>query len=210
MNKWNVKRYISNIFDSNCFLVTNGIYSIVIDPSVSYEIIKKDIKGKFLGVLITHGHFDHFSEIESFMKIPNVLFYCHKNAIKKLENNVYNCSKLCNMDIEIKTDERFITVSKGQIEMEKDFSIEVMETPGHTDCSICFLIDDLIFTGDFLFNGSIGRTDLYTGSSVVMNKSLQEFKNDKSLKKYYDYVIYPGHENITTLDNELKTNPYLL
>lgn len=209
MSKWVAKRYISKAIESNCYLVTNGKYSLVIDPSVSYDEIKKDIKGKLVAILITHGHFDHFYEIKSYLNIPDILFYLHENAIKKLENGLINYSRIYGLRYEIKTDERFITVKDGTLKIFDDLEIEVFEKPGHSDCSICFLFDDLLFTGDFLFKNSIGRCDLQTGNSTQMMLSLNSLKEEKRLKKYFDYVIYPGHDDITTLSEEFKYNPYL-
>ena len=90
-----------------------------------------------------------------------------------------------------------------------DFDISLILTPGHSDCSYTILIDDLLFTGDFLFKESIGRTDLYTGSSFIMNQSLKKIINLDLLKKNEDYYIYPGHGDYTTLNYEKKYNYYL-
>ena len=209
MNKWNVKRYISRAIESNTYLIYNDKYSFVIDPSVSYDVIKKDIKNKLVAVLITHGHFDHFYEIESYMKLDNIKFYCHQNAIKKLENGLINFSRIYGIRLEIKTDDRFICVKEGKLNLTDDVIIDVIYTPGHSDCSLCYVFGDVIFTGDFIFKNSIGRTDLHTGNSVVMNESLKNFKSDKRLKQFENYVIYPGHEDATTLEDEFHYNPYL-
>ena len=209
MSKWTVKRYISKAIESNTYLIQNDEYAFVVDPSVSYDIIKKDIKGKLVGVLITHGHFDHFYEIDSFLPLNDIKFYCHQNAIKKLENGLINYSRIYGIRLEIKTDERFITVNDGLLQLTSDTSIDVIYTPGHSDCSLTYLFDDILFTGDFIFKGSIGRTDLHTGSSVVMQDTITKFKNDNRLKKFFDYVIYPGHDDVTSLNQEYHLNPYL-
>lgn len=87
-----------------------------------------------------------------------------------------------------------------------DLKFKVIKTKGHTNDSISFYFKEqnIMFTGDFIFEGTIGRTDLETGNIEEMKKSIEK------LKKYpINTIIYPGHGNKTTLENELKTNPYL-
>ena len=81
--------------------------------------------------------------------------------------------------------------------------IKVIELFGHTDCSLGFIIDYDIFCGDAIFLGSIGRTDLYSGNFNEMKKTTKKVKQIKE-----NYTIYPGHGDITTLDNEKKNNYY--
>ena len=82
------------------------------------------------------------------------------------------------------------------------FKFDVLFTGGHTFDSVTFIFDNVIFTGDFLFKGTIGRTDLETSSVYDMKRSLEKIKK-------YSGIIYPGHGISTTLEYELKTNPYL-
>ena len=79
-----------------------------------------------------------------------------------------------------------------------------MDTPGHTNCSSMYVIENAIFSGDTLFKGSVGRTDLWTGNPVQQKQTLQ---NIRSLKR--NYIIYPGHDESTTLAEEIQTNRYL-
>lgn len=87
-----------------------------------------------------------------------------------------------------------------------DLKLNVIKTKGHTNDSISFYFKEqnIMFTGDFIFEGTIGRTDLETGNIEEMKKSI------KKIKKYpLNTIIYPGHGNKTTLEKEIKTNPYL-
>lgn len=96
---------------------------------------------------------------------------------------------------------------KEQIYKIDDFEFEVIYTKGHTDDSISFYFEKekVIFTGDFVFKNSIGRTDLETSSNEEMQKSIEK------LKKYpKDITIYPGHGKETTLEEEIKTNPFFI
>ena len=201
-----VRTYISNYVDSNCYVVYNEKYAFLIDPSVPYEVIKKDLKVDLIAIIITHGHFDHFMELNSYLNISNIKIYLHEEAIKKLENASLNYSKEFLRPFEIKCDDRFIKV-KDQI--KEDLEVNFIETFGHSNCSLTILIDNLLFTGDFLFKGSIGRCDLYSGNNVMMKLSLEKIKKYPLLSKYDDYYIYPGHGDFTTLNYEKKYNYYV-
>lgn len=90
-------------------------------------------------------------------------------------------------------------------EKTKHFNFEIIETKGHTNDSVTYYFKEqnIMFTGDFLFKGTIGRTDMPTGDSNEMKKSIEK------IKKYpKETIIYPGHGEKTTLDEEIKTNPY--
>ena len=204
-----VRTYVSSFLDSNSYVVYNDKYMIIIDPSVPYEKIRADFKQTLVGIFITHGHFDHFYELKSYLNVnnPDLKVFLHKNAIEKLQNSYLNYSSLYK-ELEINCDSRFVTVEEVSFKYY-DFDISLILTPGHSDCSYTILIDDLLFTGDFLFKESIGRTDLYTGSSFIMNQSLKKIMNLELLKKYDDYYIYPGHGDYTTLNYEKKYNYYL-
>ena len=204
-----VRKYISKSLDSNCYLLYNNDFTIVIDPSVSYNEIKKDLKSDIIGIILTHGHFDHFYELDSYLKNTNAKIYLHKNAIKKLEDGYINYSRMLGPRLEFICDERFIEVKEGPCLMDNGFTLNIKEMPGHSDCSIIIIVDDIIFSGDFIFRNSIGRCDLYSGDNVKMNLSLLRFKDNNLFIDYDDYIIYPGHEEMTTRNEEIKHNPYL-
>jgi glyoxylase-like metal-dependent hydrolase (beta-lactamase superfamily II) len=85
------------------------------------------------------------------------------------------------------------------------YKFKIIETPGHTLGSICYLMDDkILFSGDTLFNGSIGRTDFPNGDYNKMVKSLNKLKN---LPGYI--IVYPGHGEATTIEEEISYNPYM-
>ena len=81
----NVRVFSSKIMGANCYLVSDGVNSIVIDPCVNYNVIRKFVKGSLKGVFITHGHFDHIECLDSYLKEnDNLLIYLHKNCVRKL------------------------------------------------------------------------------------------------------------------------------
>ena len=191
---------------ANTYLVSNETNAIIIDPACDIKYLKKQIKNKkILGIFLTHGHFDHFKNLEDTINEFNVKCYLHKNAYEKVMDietsyaNMFGYFTVPNVK-----KEDFIFVNDGQSILLENIKIKTIFTPGHTNCSVVYIIDDLMFSGDTLFNMSVGRTDLATGNSVVQMNTLNMLKKMK-----IDYKIYPGHENSTTLFYEQKYNPYM-
>ena len=191
---------------ANTYLVSNDKFAIIIDPSYDIKYLKKYLGDKkVLGVFLTHGHYDHFKNLEDTIKVLNVKCYLHKNAFEKVFNietsyaNMFGCFKTPNLNKEV-----FVFVNDGQSISLDNITIKCIFTPGHTNCSVVFIIEDLMFSGDTLFNMSVGRTDLATGNSNAQMNTLNMLKKMK-----VDYKIYPGHENSTTLFYEQKYNPYM-
>ena len=208
-----------NIGYSNCYVVNfnnedDESISIIIDPSVPYRYLKKDIKGKLKAIILTHGHYDHFSELESCLENnKDVPIYLHKNALNKLNDPYGNCSQMFGVNYTIDKNKYNFIYTNDKIELEysngKKEELLVFNTPGHTNCSITIMYENYLFTGDFLFNNSIGRTDLYSGNPVEMKKSLEWIKGLMKYDSKDNYFIYPGHEEETNLIDELKYNYYL-
>lgn len=161
---------------TNCYILTQNNNCIIIDPGDQFYTIEEQIKGyNLMGILITHRHPDHIGAVEKLVKTYKV--------------HVFDKSNL-----------------KEQKYKIGDFNFEVIYTPGHTSDSISYYFYDynFMFTGDFLFKDSIGRTDMPTGSSEEMKQSLNK------IKEYNDRIkIYPGHGDITNLGIEKVSNPFL-
>ena len=98
-----------------------------------------------------------------------------------------------------------ILFNGGDVFEEGSTKIKVLHTPGHTAGSVCYVLEKCIFTGDTLFEGTVGRTDFPTGDFVTLKKSLEMIKNLSG-----DYKLFSGHGLETTLSEEKQTNPYLL
>lgn len=216
--KINVRTYITPLIESNMYVVKSENATIIIDPSTSYSVVSKYLDGKLDAIFLTHCHYDHFNRLMTYLTSPlndpntNLLkkkipIYLHPNAKKKLTSPVANCSKMFNEDFcDPLTDQNVIEIKESIINI-KDMAIQVVETFGHTNCSLTYIIDENMFTGDFLFNMTIGRTDLATGNNVMMGLSLEWVKNLS--KKGINYTIYPGHNDYTTLLEEMKFNRFL-
>ena len=169
-----VKRIITGDIEENCYVIENEKHSLIVDPGDDFDKIVKEVTLPVLGVLITHRHFDHIGALEKVL-------------------DKYKCQ----MFDYYSTDEEDFKIF--------DFNFSVIHTPGHTEDSVCYYFynDKIMFTGDFLFKESIGRTDL-GGNDIDMRKSIEK------IKKYdKDIIIYPGHGDESTIGYELENNIYL-
>lgn len=202
----NIEKFNSRIFNANCYVVSNDRQAIIIDPCVPLSNLKKELENKeVLGIFLTHGHFDHISNLEEYLKVYDVKIYCHKNAKEKLMDEKKNYSTIAKKPLTLNYDDvKYCFLKEGTFNLG-DISINVIETPGHTDCSLCYVIDGNMFSGDTLFKGSVGRCDLYSGNTYKLMQSIEKIKRlDPEL------IVYPGHDGITSIKIEKITNRYLI
>ncbi len=201
-------------FSSNTYVIgEKNKPCVVIDlGSTSDRVINyiKDNHTSCLGVLLTHGHFDHIRGLEKFLKEFHCTVFVHENDEKFFSEPRYNGSLM--IDGSPKT----VNVSSNNIyllddEDEINFGggllfFKVIATPFHTTGSVCYLCEkeNALFTGDTLFRGSIGRTDLPDGKTRLIESSLSKIK-----KLNPELKIYPGHGDVSTLHDELEENIYL-
>ena len=199
-----VKRLEVGAIQTNCYIISSDFsdMALVVDPGGNYEQIIAEINSlnKRVGaVLLTHAHFDHVLETHKFNEL-GAKVYLHKNDIPFV-NSDGNLARIFGFNYT-----PFI-VDNELIEGLFDicgFKVRVIETPGHTDGSVCFLIDDLLFSGDTLFNLGFGRTDFPSGSSGKLYNSIK-----KLFALEGDYKLYPGHGFTSTLNYERLNNPAL-
>lgn len=195
-----IKTYILGPIQTNTYMLTIGDEAILIDPASKPEKCIELLKDKKLvAILLTHGHFDHIKAVDGLYQKYNCPVYLHEDD-EYLARDKYSGKDFGLVSyISVET----IPLKEGVMEIG-EFKFEVVFTPGHTSGSVVYVFEDAIFTGDTLFKGSVGRTDLEGGSSRELNQSLNYFRY---LKK--DYLIYPGHDTPTTLSEELRYNPFL-
>ena len=205
-----IVRIPSEGYGSNCWVMIDeesGEY-VLIDPSPSGEAFlefteKRGLKKESLKyILLTHGHFDHITGADEIRDASGAPLAIHeadadflitdKNAYKYFfrEELIMRPAEMILRDGDV------LTLGKSEI--------KVMHTPGHTEGSVCFFAGDVIFTGDTLFDRSIGRTDLIGGSQALLEDSLRKLC---ALRR--DYQIYPGHGSVSTISKQIKFNPYL-
>lgn len=192
---------ITTQFATNTYIVLGEFGTAVIDPGGStQEILNKlkELKRVPDAVLLTHGHYDHTFSCAEFNKLGAIIY------MSSLDNYlVENGGHLAKRGTIV---EKFIynDIADGQTIKVKDLSFSVMVTPGHTPGSVCYLLDNYIFSGDTLFKGTIGRTDLPGGDINQMQNSLK-----KIMSISQDYIVLPGHGPSTDLKTERRINPFL-
>lgn len=201
---YKIESFCDNPNNANTYLIYNDNECIIVDPANNIQILNKYIENrKIAGILLTHGHYDHFKELDKLLD-KDIFVYMHKNAYTKLLDigssyaKMFGCNKPCKIE-----NEQIKFVGDHEKLCLGSFLVKCLYTPGHTDCMISYLIDDNMFSGDFLFKHTVGRTDLVTGSLIRMQNSLREIRKYKG-----NLQIYPGHGDPTTLEEELKNNHF--
>lgn len=194
----------TNSYDENAYLVVRSDDVTIIDPGFNFDSIDKYLTEnnlKISRVLLTHGHADHIGELAKFMKKYDFKTYINELDVPFLSDEELNCSKGLGIKVSIKN---LVNVFPVNDKDEIDGFI-FYHSPGHTQGSSLIQIKDILFTGDTLFQGSIGRTDLPTGSLSALNQTLKMIVASFSKKT----IILPGHYRKTTLKDEIQNNPYL-
>ena len=190
----------SGLLQTNTYIVSKESNCIIIDPAFGYnQIIKyvEEKKFKVLGILLTHGHFDHIEACNDLANKYNCKVYISINDLSLLLDPVLNGSKRY-LKRELSVDKKHITAIDKEIILKLDnFMIDVMFTPGHSKGSCCFLIDEKLFSGDTLFKDGIGRVDLPTGNLKEMDKSLRYIFTLNN-----DVIVFPGHGDETSILKE--------
>ena len=196
-----IKCFVLGPIGTNTYLLTQGNDAILIDPASKAEKLI-DILGDYnlLGILLTHGHFDHIKAVDGLYDKYHCPVYLHEKdeELARDKNSGVDFGLVSYISCPI------VKLQEGKMNIGT-FNFEVIFTPGHTQGSVIYLFDDCIFTGDTLFKGSVGRTDLKGGDARQLKDSLRIFKNFNK-----NYVIYPGHEESSTLLDELANNYYLM
>ncbi|HCW54252.1 MAG TPA: MBL fold metallo-hydrolase [Clostridium sp.] len=196
-----VETIIAGMYEENCYLLIDDKTKEcgIIDPGGNAKGIENVIQSKGLEakfILITHGHSDHVDGVEEISKDLNIPFYISKTDEEYMKKDDMVFGAFLKSPIYLKEGD---TVAFGS------HTIKVIETPGHTKGGLCFLVDDLLFTGDTLFQGTIGRSDLPGGD---MGELINNIKT-KLLPLGDDIKVFPGHGPSSTIGFEKVRNPYL-
>ena len=197
--------YAAGSVGTNNYVVSddNGITAIIDcdgNPAPLYSYIEKN-NLKVTHIMLTHGHYDHTGSVNEVAEHYGCTIVGCAKEMRVFTDPSINCSHFCCGDIIVHPD---VLVNNGDVVKVGDMEFEVLETPGHTEGSICYICKDTIFSGDTLFQGSCGRTDLPTGN---WNDIIQSLKKLAALPG--DYQVYSGHGPATTLETERRTNPYM-
>jgi len=192
---------------TNCYILQSNHGAIIIDPGDEPERIVRflnDIKVKPTQIIATHTHFDHVLGVDSIRAKLNVPFLIHRDDLSMLESMQNRVRQF--MGFEVPPPPKVDRYLKdGDLLNVGDERIHVLHTPGHSPGSISLSGDGYVFTGDALFNQSIGRTDLPGGDLKTLMYSIREklFKLDDAT------TVYPGHGAETTIGDEKLANPFV-
>ncbi|MEA3352606.1 MAG: MBL fold metallo-hydrolase [Campylobacterota bacterium] len=188
----NIKAAPMGPYQTNCYIVEKDGIEVIIDPGVDAVSWVMDNVKNPKAILNTHGHFDHVwsnSELKQKLNLP---VYCPKGDCFMLEKDPFSHgTPPSKADVEVNEDETFVFDT---------IEVKFHHFPGHTPGCSAIEIEDNLFSGDFIFQGSIGRVDFPFSNPQDMKKSI-----NKVLKWDKDFIIYPGHGNMTTLENEKKS-----
>jgi len=185
--------------DTNCYIVTDEATNktAVVDPGDDGERLAQTLRTMGLSVeyiFLTHGHYDHVGGVKALHDATGAPVYLHE-ADLKLPGTITH-GPLTYTD----------TYADGDTLVLGGISFTVLHTPGHTPGSVCLLAgEDVLFSGDTLFAGSCGRTDLPGGSPDEMLASLKKLAGLPG-----DRTVYPGHGDFTTLGSERENNMFML
>ncbi|MCX4377116.1 MAG: MBL fold metallo-hydrolase [Lachnospiraceae bacterium] len=205
-----VKRRVLSACQTNCYYVyREGADDIVIiDPGSNGEIVYDDIKGlgfeKVAGILLTHGHGDHTGGARRLKELSGAKIYAYEDEAEILKDPEKNLSGWFGTAYGFDADEYF---HDKQTFTMAGVTFTVFYTPGHTKGGCCYYVeeDGVLFCGDTIFNGSVGRTDFYSGSINELARSIR----DRILTLPDETKLYSGHGDRTTVEYERKYNPCL-
>ena len=187
---------------TNCYILEDDTTgkAAVIDPGDEagriLKVLEED-KVEVEYILLTHGHYDHTTAVPELARtFPQAAIYIHKADANGAGSQLF---PLAGQVEGLKYYDEGDTLPLGSL------TIQVLHTPGHSPGSVTLKVEDVLFTGDTLFCGSMGRTDLGGGSYEQIMASLKRLGELEG-----DFHVCPGHDRTSTLDRERKYNPFLL
>ncbi len=200
---------VCGFFHTNCYVIQDEGTgrTAIIDPGEACESLLEQIEhiGKECidYILLTHCHIDHIKGVAQLHRLTGAPIVIHTDDAAGLGDNFINGAE--EFGINLKDNPTAdILVKGGDTLTLGDITLGVIHTPGHTQGSVCYTAEGVIFSGDTLFRMSCGRVNLPTGSGAQMLASLKKLAALEG-----DYKVYPGHSEPTTLDFERKRNYYL-
>ncbi|CEG27853.1 MBL fold metallo-hydrolase [Bacillus sp. B-jedd] len=195
---------------TNCYvLYDNNRNCLIFDPGEEAAKLKSIIAEKKLNplaIMLTHAHFDHIGAVDPIRDHYKIPVYLHEREKKWMGDPALNGSAFFpGTPIKVRHADHILG---GEGKMELDgFSFEILETPGHSPGSVSYYFPEkgIIVSGDTLFMGSVGRTDLPGGSEKELMKSI----HTRLLELPEETIVLPGHGPATTIGDEMASNPFL-
>ena len=202
-----IVKYSLGQLQTNCYLLIEEKDCLIIDPADDASFILEELQRQQLnlvGMLATHGHFDHLMAVGEIQKSFNIPLHINENdqfLIKRLDKTAEYFLGYKPVVLPIKIIKNLIIENSLKIE---NFKMKIISTPGHTPGSCCFYFkeENALFTGDTLFKEGIGRTDFSYSSKDDLKKSLK-----KIFKLPEETIVYSGHGEETLIQDEINSNP---
>ena len=208
----NIKYVTLGIAATNAYLVgdEDTHEAILIDPVDQAELLKEmadDAGWTIKLILATHAHFDHVLASKALKELTGAPFYIHTEAAERLKDLPESGVRFTGTRFpEAATPDRLLTTEPETLELGA-IQLETLYTPGHAPGHLAFYMRDagIVFSGDSLFQGTVGRTDLPGGNHALLIQMIRE----KLLTLPDETTVLPGHGGATTIGQERKTNPFL-
>lgn len=194
---------------TNCYIIVEESKkrALIVDPGGDADRIMNKIKELQVSVeaiLLTHGHFDHMLAADTLREKYQVKVYLGRDDSELIKNPMENVSGMFGKPMSTHAD---VLLRDGQVLELAGFEIKVLETPGHTKGGVCYYIEkeSVAFSGDTIFQASVGRSDFPTGSGASLSKSIRE----KIFTLPEDTQLFPGHGDSTVVSYEKKYNMFV-
>ena len=209
MGKLELQQCVLGPVYTNCYIAKNKETgeALIIDPADSPSKIELKVNAmgaRPVAVLLTHGHFDHIMGVEAVREKYQIPVYACRQEEEMLREPSVNMTDQMGKSCSIRPD---VFLDDLQVFEAAGFSIQMIHTPGHTKGSCCYYLkdEDVLFSGDTVFCGSVGRTDFPGGSTAQIVRSLHKLVD--SLPE--ETEVFPGHDASTTIGYEKRYNPFV-
>jgi hydroxyacylglutathione hydrolase len=203
-----IKQHVSNsVFQENTYIISKNDQVVIIDPGDDLTYLSDYIdndKHKVLAVLATHAHLDHIFGASDLCKEYSCPFVLSSKDLEILNAHENSCEYF--KQKYRGTPSLDLDISNKSILHLGAFKIKILHTPGHSPGGVCYLIDDVLFSGDTLFHRSVGRTDLHGGDHGTLIRSIKEVL----FTLPEETIVYPGHMGLTTIGEEKLHNPFII